>query len=81
MVLASLVAYAISGAFLTQAYWDLFYHLVAFVVLLKVIAQREGFLDGRQFVNPAARAVRPPTPSTLPVPVPAQKTRAQRILR
>ena len=81
MVLASLVAYAISGAFLTQAYWDLFYHLVAFVILLKVIAQREGFLDGRQFVNPTAKAALPRTPSTLPVPVPAQKTRAQRILR
>ncbi len=38
---ASLAAYAISGAFLTMAYFDLFYYLVSFVILLKVIARRE----------------------------------------
>jgi putative inorganic carbon (HCO3(-)) transporter len=36
----SLVAYAVSGAFLTLAYWDLFYHLVVVVVILRVLADR-----------------------------------------
>jgi probable O-glycosylation ligase (exosortase A-associated) len=47
MVEASLVAYAVSGAFLTMAYFDLFYYLVGFVVLLRVIAHREGLLGDR----------------------------------
>jgi probable O-glycosylation ligase (exosortase A-associated) len=40
MLEASLVAYMIVGAFLTMAYFDLYYHLVSFVVLLKVLARR-----------------------------------------
>jgi hypothetical protein len=44
MIEASLMAYAVSGAFLSQSYWDLFYHLVSFVVLLQVIAVKEGVL-------------------------------------
>ena len=80
MVLASLVAYAISGAFLTQAYWDLFYHLVAFVVMLKVIARREGFLDRRRSAFPLVKLAEP-TPRALPVPAQVQRTREQRILR
>ena len=44
MTEASLVAYAVSGAFLTMAYFDLFYYLVSFVIILKGIAAREGLL-------------------------------------
>jgi probable O-glycosylation ligase (exosortase A-associated) len=41
IVETSLMAYVISGAFLTLAYWDLFYHLVSFVIILKAIYYRD----------------------------------------
>jgi probable O-glycosylation ligase (exosortase A-associated) len=41
IVETSLMAYVISGAFLTLAYWDLFYHLVSFVIILKAIYSRD----------------------------------------
>ena len=41
MLQVSLVAYASSGAFLGLAYFDLYYHLVAIVVLCKVVVDRE----------------------------------------
>jgi len=40
MVEVSLVAYLVSGTFLSMSYFDLFYHLVAITVLLKVLAAR-----------------------------------------
>jgi O-antigen ligase len=87
MVLASFVVYAVSGAFLTQAYWDLFYHLVAFVILLKAIAQREGFLERGRREEPSAKSAAPsvksvsPTLPALPVTPQVRRTRAQRIVR
>jgi hypothetical protein len=84
---ASLVVYAVSGAFLTQAYWDLFYHLVAFVILLKAIAHREGFLDRGRLEGPSAKSAAPsvksvpPTLPALPVAPQVRRTRAQRIVR
>jgi probable O-glycosylation ligase (exosortase A-associated) len=44
MLEVSLAAFAISGTFLSQSYWDLFYHIVSFVILLQVIAVREGIV-------------------------------------
>lgn len=44
MIEASLMAYLVSGAFLSQSYWDLFYGLVSFVILLKAVAIQEGLL-------------------------------------
>lgn len=41
MLQASFVAYAVGGAFLGLAYFDLLYHLVALTVLLRVVAERE----------------------------------------
>ncbi len=41
MLQASFVAYAVGGAFLGLAYFDLLYHLVALTVLLRVVADRE----------------------------------------
>jgi hypothetical protein len=82
-----LVVYAVSGAFLTQAYWDLFYHLVAFVILLKAIAHREGFLERARLEQPAAKSAAPSVKSVpetaraLPVAPQVRRTRAQRILR
>ena len=52
MIQASLMAYVVSGAFISQSYWDLFYHLVSFVILLKAVAIREGVL-----VAPARQTV------------------------
>lgn len=40
MLQVSLVGYATSGAFLGLAYFDLYYHLIALVVLMKVLTQR-----------------------------------------
>jgi probable O-glycosylation ligase (exosortase A-associated) len=40
MVEVSLAAYAVSGAFLSMSYFDLFYHLVVITVLLKVFVAR-----------------------------------------
>jgi probable O-glycosylation ligase (exosortase A-associated) len=42
MVEVSLAGYAVSGAFLSMSYFDLFYHLVAITVLLKVFVARSG---------------------------------------
>jgi probable O-glycosylation ligase (exosortase A-associated) len=44
MIEASLMGYIVSGSFLSQSYWDLFYHLVVFVILLKTVAVQEGVL-------------------------------------
>jgi probable O-glycosylation ligase (exosortase A-associated) len=41
MLSISLVAYCVSGAFLGLAYFDLYYHLVAMVIILKEVARRE----------------------------------------
>jgi probable O-glycosylation ligase (exosortase A-associated) len=38
MIQVSLAAYLVSGTFLSMSYFDLFYHLVAITVLLKVFA-------------------------------------------
>ena len=37
MLQVSLIGYAVSGAFLGLAYFDLYYHLVAIMVLTKVL--------------------------------------------
>jgi len=39
MLQTSLIAFAVSGAFLGMAYFDLYYHLVAVIVALKVMLQ------------------------------------------
>jgi putative inorganic carbon (HCO3(-)) transporter len=41
MLLASLFAYAVSGAFLGFAYFDLFYQMVATTIILKSLAEKE----------------------------------------
>jgi probable O-glycosylation ligase (exosortase A-associated) len=55
MVEISLAAYAVSGAFLSMSYFDLFYHLVVITVLLKVFVARA-----------AAEAPAPPTAEMVP---------------
>jgi probable O-glycosylation ligase (exosortase A-associated) len=40
MLEASLVAYVVSGLFLSQSYFDLFYYLVAITMILKVLVDR-----------------------------------------
>jgi probable O-glycosylation ligase (exosortase A-associated) len=41
MLEVSLVGYVVTGLFLSASYLDLFYHVVAFTILLKVLADRE----------------------------------------
>lgn len=43
----SLLGYAAGGAFLGVAYWDIFYHLIAICVLMKVIVARRANEDVR----------------------------------
>jgi putative inorganic carbon (hco3(-)) transporter len=65
MIEASLMGYIVSGSFLSQSYWDLFYHLISFVILLKAVAIQEGVLTA-----PARESVSQPywvpIPSRLP---------------
>lgn len=61
MLEASLMAYAVSGAFLTMAYFDLFYYLVSFVILLRALARREGVA--------ATEPPRRPVPVRYPIPL------------
>ncbi len=69
MIETSLIAYMVSGAFQTEAYFDLFYHLVAAVVLLKVLAAR------------TAPAVEPSAVPAEPAPAPAITTRRRPLLQ
>jgi probable O-glycosylation ligase (exosortase A-associated) len=62
MVEVSLAGYAVSGAFLSMSYFDLYYHLVAITVLLKVFVARA--------------ATEPAAPTTELAPAPAQPVRA-----
>jgi putative inorganic carbon (hco3(-)) transporter len=41
MLRASLLAYMVSGAFLPRAYFDFFYTLVATVIIMKIVCQKE----------------------------------------
>ena len=41
MVYISILAYSVGGAFLGLAYFDLYYHLIGIVVLVKIIVERE----------------------------------------
>lgn len=45
MLQVSLTAFMIGGMFLPLSYWDLFYHLVSFVILLRATAVKEGLWD------------------------------------
>jgi probable O-glycosylation ligase (exosortase A-associated) len=42
----SLVGYAVGGVFLGTAYWDIFYHLVSFCVVMKVVLHN-GIQEGQ----------------------------------
>jgi hypothetical protein len=65
MLQASFLAYMVSGAFLTEAYFDLFYHLVSVVILLKVLVRQEAPAPA---APAAATPVRTPV-RTMPVAV------------
>ena len=56
MIQISLTAFMIGGTFLPLSYWDFFYHLVSFVVLLRAIAVKEGLLGA---VTAEARGLEP----------------------
>lgn len=45
MLQVSFIAYAVGGAFLGLAYFDLFYHLIALVVVLRVVVERTMTLE------------------------------------
>lgn len=50
MIQVALVGYAVGGAFISQAYFDLFYHLIAAVVILKVLVLQR--LAGKEQEKP-----------------------------
>jgi probable O-glycosylation ligase (exosortase A-associated) len=62
MVEVSLVAYGVSGTFLSMSYFDFFYHLVAITVLLKVLAARS-VEEAAAFPAATAMATTGPNPA------------------
>jgi len=60
MIQVSLAAFIIGGTFLPMSYWDYFYHLVSFVILLQAIAVKEGLLSPAAARSPAPIALRRP---------------------
>src|SRR5258705_6867999 len=72
MVEISLIGFLISGAFLSMSYFDLFFHLVAITVLLKVLV-----LQGPPLVVAAAPVAAPSRPAPPPagVAVPSRRVR------
>jgi len=70
MTQVSLIGYAASGAFLGLAYFDLGYHLVAIVVILRYLLARElaaSPLPAREHTGPAVPAGPPVVPRQLEV--------------
>lgn len=60
MVQVSLIGYMSAGSFLGLQYFDLFYHLIAIIVITKVVVQKE--LDALRGVKvaPVAKGLAPP---------------------
>jgi len=56
MLQVSLMGYAVSGAFLGLAYFDLFYHLVAMMVLTKVLVIKHMAGNGGKKESPSSEA-------------------------
>ena len=65
MLQVSLVGFAVSGAFLSLAYFDLYYHLIAIMVMCQIIVRQE--LPAHESATDAAKAG--PT-GAWPVPTP-----------
>lgn len=59
MIQVSMLGYYIGGAFLGLAYFDLIYHLIAIVILLQVIVQREA--EAADAANLSALPGHPPS--------------------
>jgi len=57
MIQVSLVGYAVGGAFLSLAYYDVPYNLVVVLVLMRVLVEREIKSPAREGVEPAGRQV------------------------
>jgi probable O-glycosylation ligase (exosortase A-associated) len=67
MLRLSLVAYAVGGAFLGLAYFDLYYNVVAAVVILKILVRRELSQEAAK-VRAARASSAAPVPAPFPVP-------------
>ena len=66
MLRLSVVSYAVGGAFLGLAYFDLYYDVIAGVILLKIVVHRE--LAQEAAAYRAARTAELAPPPALPVP-------------
>jgi hypothetical protein len=66
MLRLSVVSYAVGGAFLGLAYFDLYYNVIAAVILLKILVQRE--LAQEEATLRAARIPTAAGPRALPLP-------------
>lgn len=60
MVQVSLIGYMSAGSFLGLQYFDLFYHLIAIIVITKLLVQRE--LDAMRGAKPVVRKTASPRP-------------------
>jgi putative inorganic carbon (HCO3(-)) transporter len=54
MIQVSLTAFAIGGTFLPLSYWDYFYQLIAFAILLRAVAVKERLLSTAAVTAPSA---------------------------
>ncbi len=50
MLQVSIIAYMVGGTFLGRAYFDLFYHLIIVIVILKLLARKEIMLSDANFL-------------------------------
>lgn len=62
MLRLSVVSYAVSGAFLGLAYFDIYYDVIAAVILLKIVVQRELGQEAAAYRAARIAALAPPEP-------------------
>ena len=62
MIEVSIIGYLVCGAFLSMSYFDLFFHLVAITVILKVLVLPGGAGGGARHTRAGARRIPVPYP-------------------
>ena len=68
MLFLSLVGYAVGGAFLNMAFYDLLYHLLTIIMVAKILVHQN-------LTETIKAKMPPPLPSGAPAPLPAYQTR------
>ena len=58
MLIVSMCSYAVGGAFLGMAYFDLYYHLIALTVILRMILETQPLAEDYSMVSEQMRNLR-----------------------